>query len=851
MAFARPFRFRSFVPAFSLTVVSLTGISSISFAQVPVPVPPTPTPAPVPGPNGPRGPRRAPGQGGVPGAGVGVPSSQSPAAAPKTVIRPYEEVIKDAKTTEGLFKVHRIDTRALYEIPTSALGKEMLWVTTLAKTQTGYGNGGTEVQNRVVRWEKRDDKILLRGVSYELRTSDEGEGGMKRSLERSTVEPILQVFDVLAYNKDKSPVIDVTALFTTEVSEFSARQVLGASGMDARRSFLERVRPFPRNIEVEVTQTYTGGRQSTFLERGPRRDDSTAITVVLRHSMVLLPDKPMMPRLADSRVGFFQTGFYQFGGTENRVEQIQYANRWRLEKKDPTAALSEPVTPITYYISSEVPAKWHPYIKQGVEDWNAAFEKAGFKNAVVCKDQPIEKEDPDFDVDDVRYSVIRWLPSTTENAYGPSIVDPRTGEILNADPKFFHNVLKLAESWYFVQASPNDKAAQKLPLPESKMGVLLRYVVSHEIGHTIGLQHNMKASSSFSIAQLRNPKFTSQWGDESSIMDYGRMNYVAQPGDGVTRLIPKQGPYDLFAIEWGYGVVPNAKTPEAEKLALDKIASRQIGNRQLRFGPASPIEDPNRQTEDLSDDPVAATTLGLKNLNRVLTYIISATEKLGEDYDRLQEIYNTLLGQRQTELNSVVAIIGGVVQTDYHYQRGGNSVYEPVPAAKQKEAVQFLLQSGFTTPTMLLTPNILSRLEPGGVTSRVLDSQVGLLARILIDPRLIRMMDQEVLAKSSSKPVYTMAAMMEDVRHGIFSELGMPKPVVDPMRRNLQRSYISLLAPRLTATNTEVRPVVRKCLMDTQASVKAAMTHTTDVATRAHLVDLNEVLQQILYPTKA
>jgi hypothetical protein len=839
----RPSRFRLTAAVYSLTLGTLFSVSSVAVAQAPVPPPaPVPTPSPAPGP---QTPRRGPGQRGQGQTGPGTPVAVPPQAQ-KTVIKPYEEVVKDAKTEEGLFKVHRIDTRALYEIPTSALGKEMLWVTTLSKTQTGYGYGGTEVQNRVVRWEKRDDKILLRGVGYETRTQENG--GLKRSIERSSVEPILQVFDVLAYNKDKAPVIDVTSLFTTEVPEFSARKVLSAGPIDARRSFLEKVRSFPRNIEVEVTQTYTGGTPSSFLDRGPQRVDSTAVTVVLRHSMVLLPDKPMMGRLADSRVGFFQTGFFQFGGAENRVEQIAFANRWRLEKKDPSAAISEPVKPITYYISPEVPEKWHPYIKKGVEDWQLAFEKAGFKNAIVCKEVPTAAEDPEFDEDDVRYSVIRWLPSTTENAYGPSIVDPRSGEILNANPKFFHNVLKLVESWYFVQASPNDKSAQKLPLPESKIGVLLRYVVSHEIGHTLGLLHNMKASSTVSIAQLRSPKWTSLWGTESSIMDYGRMNYVTQPGDGVTRLIPKQGPYDYFAIQWGYGTVPGASTPEAEKPALDKIASRQIKEPMLRFGNANPLEDPHRQTEDLGSDPVRATELGLKNIDRVLSYIVPATEKPGEDYTRLQEIYDTLLGQRLTELNHVVGMVGGVAETDYHYQRGGSAVYESVPAADQKRAVQFLLDNAFATPTSLLTPDILSRLEASGVTNRVLSNQAILLSRLLVDMRLVRMIDQEVLSKGKGKPIYTMAAMMEDVRHGIFSELGAPKVTIDPIRRNLQRSYIGQISSRLTSSSSDVRPIARKCLMDTQAAVKAALPRATDASTRAHLVDLNQILQQTLYP---
>ena len=411
----------------------------------------------------------------------------------------------------------------------------------------------------MIRWELKGNRVLLLEVNYSLTANPDEPIAM--AVKNANNEAIIQAFPVAAFAKDGAPVIEVTRLFTGDLQEFSARQRIGATGVDATRTFIEHINAFPENLETEVTVTYTrtaggaaatGGGRGGGLGGGTMRGNSA--TVVLHHSMVRLPEKPMMPRLFDERVGYFTTSTMDYSRSEYKAERTRYIARWRLEKKDPTAAISEPVKPIVYYIDAATPKKWVPWLKKGIEDWNEAFAAAGFKNAIIGKEAPTAAQDPNWSPEDVRYSVIRWLPSTTENASGPHISDPRTGEILNADIQFYHNVMNLARDWYFVQVGPLDPRAQKLPLPDDLMGRLLEYVAAHEVGHTLGFQHNMKASSMYPFEKIRDKEWVHKMGHTPSIMDYSRFNYVAQPEDGIAAedLIPRIGPYDIWATMWGY-----------------------------------------------------------------------------------------------------------------------------------------------------------------------------------------------------------------------------------------------------------------------------------------------------------
>jgi len=788
--------------------------------------------------------------------------------------QPFERVItKDAKTKKGLFSIHQVGERYYYEIPKSELGVQYLWNTQIAKTTVGVGYGGGQVANRVVAWELHNNRVYLRDINFSV--TAKADAPIAEAVKAANNDTIIMAFNVAAYH-DGDPVIDVSRLFNTDVPEISARQQLGATTFDATRSFIDHISPYPENVEAEVTATYTrtgngtpaaGGRGGGGLGGGTMRGNSA--TIVLHHSMVRLPAKPMMPRLFDERVGYFTSAQMDYTADEYRARTVRYIARWRLEKKDPNAAISEPVKPIVYYIDSATPKKWAPWLKKGVEDWNEAFAAAGFKNAILAKDAPTPQQDPNWTPEDVRHSVIRWLPSTVENASGPHISDPRTGEILNADIQFYHNVMNLARDWYFVQVGPLDPRAQKLPLPDDLMGRLLEYVVAHEVGHTLGFQHNMKASSMYPAEKVRDKEWVRKMGHTPSIMDYSRFNYVAQPEDGIAAedLIPRIGPYDVWATKWGYTPIATAATPKDEKPTLDKWAREQDNTPWFRFSTANSAgADPGEETEAVGDaDPVKSTAMGMKNLQRVAKLLMPATAwKEGETYEDLSELYGRMLSQWQLEMNHVASVVGGFNSQEKVVGQEGR-VFTLIPKVKQEEAVKFLIENAFTTPLWMVDPEILRRIEPTGVLTRIANAQRSVLNTLLNDQRFARLIEEQAVDGSAA---YTAAELLSTVRKGVWKELDASQVKIDAYRRNLQNAYLDLVNTKLNGSrqatpapggggrggrgpapaSDDEKPFFRAELHVLTASINAALAKATDHDTKAHLEGAKDQIAKILDP---
>ena len=798
----------------------------------------------------------------APPAGGGQEQPQGPLGrpTPSTDPRPYDRVItKDAKTDEGVFKVHTIKDKIYYEIPKSELDKEFLWVSQIAKTTLGVGYGGQAMGNRVVKWERKGNRVFLRNISYQVVADPKLP--VARAVQAANNNTIIMAFNVESIGKDDAAVIDVTRLFTSEVTEFSARTRLRARGFDASRSFIEKTKAFPTNIEVEVSQTYTsppdlspaggGGPQPAPNPFAGGMSAGTNATVVMHYSMVKLPEKPMMPRLFDQRVGYFSIRKYDYGIDEQRAAERRFITRWRLEKKDPSAAVSEPVKPIVYYVDPATPAKWIAWIKKGIEDWQPAFEAAGFKNAIIAKEAPSKEEDPNWDPEDARYSVIRYLPSTIENASGPHVNDPRTGEILESDIQYYHNVMNLLRNWSFVQIGPLNAGFKKLPLSDELMGRLVEYVVAHEVGHTLGFQHNMKASATYPVDKLRDVQWLKTMSHTPTLMDYSRFNYVAQPEDNIPleQLIPQIGPYDKWATMWGYKPIPGAKSSDDEKKTLDEWAREQDAKAYLRFSTAESFgSDPGENTEAVGDgDAIAATTLGLKNLKRVADMLLPATTQPGEPYNDLNEIYARMMGQWATELTHVTAIVGGFNSQQKHGGQDGVR-FVIVPRERQVAAVRFLNENAFATPSWALKTDILRRIEPSGALTRVNVAQERVLSALLSNTRFNRLVEQEAI---DGVAAYKPADFMTDVRRGIWTELEGGPVKIDVYRRNLQNSYIDLLSTKLNvrpSVTDDYRSLIKAELRDLSNAIGAAMPRALDRQTRAHLADARDQIAKALDP---
>tara|TARA_B110000503_G_scaffold143335_1_gene244160 strand:- start:2101 stop:4545 length:2445 start_codon:yes stop_codon:yes gene_type:complete len=717
------------------------------------------------------------------------PSAEEDSKKPKKE-KTYKEIItKEAITDKGLFDIHKVKDKYYYEINDSLLGREMLMVTRIAKTASGLGFGGGKQNTQVLRWQKKDSKILLRVVSHNIVASDSLP--VSEAVLNSNFEPILYSFKIESKGIDSiSTLIDVTKLFNEDVKPLgfpqSRRKGYKISSLNSKKSFIESIKSYPENIESRHVKTYNSSSP-------PSNSSTGTISLEINNSMILLPKTPMKRRYFDQRVGWFARSQVDYGLDVQESKSLKYLDRWRLEVKDEdlekfeNGELVTPKKQIVYYIDRATPVKWRKYLKQGIEDWQAAFEEAGFKNAIIAKDPPTKEEDPEWSPEDVRYSVVRYLASPIPNANGPHVSDPRSGEILESDINWYHNVMTLLRNWFFVQTAAINEDARGVSFDDEVMGRLIRFVSAHEVGHTIGLPHNMGSSSAYPVDSLRSASFTKKFGTAPSIMDYARFNYIAQPEDKGVALMPDIGVYDKHAVRWGYRPIPNAKTAKDEKKTLDKWIRDNENSLMHRFGSAG--IDPSSQTEDLGDDAVKASEYGILNLKRIVPNLTKWTSEDGKDYSDLQTMYGQVLTQFNRYMGHVSSNIGGVYQYYKTYDQEG-PVYTHVKKSHQKKCMNFLNDQLFETPTWMIDNNILNKIEFAGITNRIRSTQSRTLNSILDFGKMARLIENEAI---NGKNAYSLIDMMSDLKKGIWKELYSHK-TIDVYRRNLQFAYLDRIS---------------------------------------------------------
>jgi len=784
----------------------------------------------------------------------------------KGAILPYDKVVtKEMKTDKGLFNVHSADDKYLFEVPDSLMNREMLMVTRIAKTANGIGFGGGKTNTQVLRWQRKGKKVLLRVVSHNVVADTILP--VHEAVVNSNFEPVLFSFPIKAFNKDTtSVVIDATSLFSTDVKPLGFPQFYRSrykiSRMDKDRSYIDRVSSYPENLEVRHVKTY-------FASKPPSNGSVGSISIEMSNSMILLPKVPMKRRYFDERVGWFARGQVDYGLDAQRSKTVTYLDRWRLEVKEEDLAkfkageLVEPKKQIVYYVDRATPEVWREYIKQGIEDWQVAFEAAGFKNAIIAKDPPSKEEDPEWSPEDVRYSVVRYLASPIPNANGPHVSDPRSGEILESDINWYHNVMSLLRNWYFVQTAAINPEAQTIEFKDEVMGRLVRFVSSHEVGHTLGLPHNMGSSSAYPVDSLRSATFTKKFGTAPSIMDYARFNYVAQPEDKGVALMPDIGPYDKHAIEWGYRPILD-KTAVEEKATLNKWILDKADNPMYRFGhqQAGGVVDPSSQTEDLGDDAIKASSYGIKNLQRILPNIEKWTTKDGENYDEMAIMYGQILSQFNRYMGHVTANIGGV----YEYYKTSDQegvVYTHVAKSHQKNALKLINKELFSTPTWMIDKNIYSKTQFSGSIEKIGSVQTRTLNNILDSGRMARMIENQTM---NGAKAYSLVAMFSDLRRGVWSELYTGK-TIDTYRRNLQRAHINRLDYLLNMAKnqrgansgyfkqstvnigqSDIKAMVRGELNRLKRQIRTATSNAANTTSKYHLQDAIARIDMALDP---
>jgi len=813
----------------------------------------------------------------TPGAGTGMPGMG--AAAPKPGPKPFKEIITDkAVTKKGLFTVHKVEDKYYFEIPDSLLGQEIMAITRFSKVPGGAGIYGGEMANQqTLKFEKGpSNNIFIRTVTL-ISVADSTQE-IYKAVNNSYLNAIATAFDIKALGKDStSSVIEVTDFFKGDNQIVSinpnVKRRLNLSMLASDRSYVQSINTYPINTEVKTVKTFiTAPSLGGFGSGGfPAASDAGAVTIEMNTSLIILPKKPMQQRHWDKRVGYFPDNFVQFTDAQQRVEDKNFAVHWRLEPKPEDmekwkrGELVEPIKPIVYYIDPATPRKWRTYLKAGVDDWQKAFEKAGFKNAIMGKDWP--ENDSTMSMEDARYSVLRYFASDIENAYGPNVHDPRSGEILESHIGWYHNVMRLVHDWFMIQTAAINPRSRKMKFDDELMGQLIRFVSSHEVGHTLGLLHNMGSSSKTPVEKLRDKAWVEANGHTASIMDYARFNYVAQPEDNISEkgMFPRIGDYDEWAIQWGYGYIPG-KDEEEQKVNSDKMIVKAISENPRRWFGTYELgnsADPRAQSEDLSDNAMKASEYGIKNLKRIILGIPEWTKEEGEDYENLSDVYGQLVGQFNRYMNHVLRNIGGVYET-YKSTTQTGDVYESVPKATQKEAFSFLNAQLFQTPTWLIDKTILNKIANPIANERVQTIQISVLTNLLDGTRLNRMITSA--NRFGADKVYPFDELMEDTRKAVWSELVAKKPI-DVYRRNLQKAHVEklidlayptvqapvMIAPGFTISiptykNTDIASMAKGQLKAIQAEVNAAAATTIDRLTKYHLQDVAERIKKALDP---